>query len=231
MNKKLTLLLSAFCFLLLPCFSFAQNVETTPHIEVTGNAQMSVVPDVFNVQIVLKEYLDGKFKVTVSEQETKMKNMLKIAGVDLSKLYLKNTDTDYAVVVNRENNTATEKIYTLTLSTLSMLSNAFQVLNDLNINDTKVILATHSQIDSLRQVVRAKAVQDAKEKANFLLKAFGNKLGKPLIIREYDSYPYMGEPLSSADPKTNEDIIENEYILAFKKIRIQSTIYVRFAIE
>ena len=55
-------LLFAFC--LLPFSIFAQpNLATTPYIEVTGKSRMEVTPDIFDMQIVLKEYLDGKFKL------------------------------------------------------------------------------------------------------------------------------------------------------------------------
>jgi hypothetical protein len=221
-----------FFSFLFPFLLFAQdNTEITPYIEVTGYAQMSVAPDIFNLQIVLKEYLDGKFKVTVSEQETKMKNMFKIAGVDMSKLRLKNLDNDYVVVINKENNATTEKIYILTLTTLPMLTSTLQVLSDLNINDAQIISATHSQIDTYRQSVRTSAVQDAKDRANSLLKSFGNRVGKPLIIREYEFYPYGEGALIATEEEINEYIVEDEYVLAFKKIRIQSAIFVRFAIE
>jgi hypothetical protein len=64
-----------------------------------------------------------------------------------------------------------------------------------------------------------------------MLASVGTKMGKPLIIREYDFYPYINDIVTSIDDGKNEDIIENEYVLMFRKITIQSMIYARFAIE
>jgi len=225
-----------FC-LLLPHTLFAQNIETTPHIEVIGSAQMEVIPNEVNVQITLREHFDGKFKITIFEQEMKMKNMFKIAGVDLTKLNLANVNADYVTVTKKNKNITAERIYILTVSTVPMLTSSFQVLNDLNIKEARVISATHSQMDSLRQVVRIKALQDAKAKAGASLRAIGNRLGKPLIIKEIDFLPFENDVILAKHidvsnlAKTKEDIIEDEYVLEFKKIKIQSSVFARFAIE
>ena len=213
------LLFSLLLFSFLPCF--AQNIETNPQIEVIGSAQMEVIPNEINVQITLKEYLEGKYKVTVSEQEAKMKNMFKIAGIDLSKLNLANENADFVTVTKKDRDiVVTDKTFILTVTSPYMLTNTFQVLSGLNIKDARVVSVTHSQMDSLQQVVKVKAIQDAKEKAKSLLGAIGSRLGKPLIVRELDLFIVE-----------DKDIVENEYELVFRKINIQSSVFARFAIE
>jgi len=220
--------LVAFCFpffiflFFAPCKLLAQNnIETTPHIEVTGSAQIIVIPDEINLQINIKEYYDGGFKITVAEQEAKMKNMLKIAGVDVSKLTPLILNEEYVTIVKRSKNTNDEKRYSLTVSNVSMLVGALQVFNDLNIKDAKIISVTHSNINGLKQEVKTKAILDAKEKAKLLVSALGGKLGKPLIIR--DNNIFSNDEI--------EDVREDEFVLAFKKIIIQCSIYARFAME
>ncbi|MDR2972800.1 MAG: SIMPL domain-containing protein [Bacteroidales bacterium] len=219
-----------FCILFVfPFFSFAQNeIENTPYIEVTGNAQLEIIPDIINVQIVLNEYYDGNFKVTINEQEAKMKNMLRIVGVDLSKLNLLNENADNVTITKKEKEITNNKTFIVTLSNVSMLTSIFQVLNDLNIKDTKFVSATHSKMDSLRLVVKRNAIIDAKEQATFILSAIGNTLGEPLIIKENI---YADKNKTSTDSERNFEIIDNEYVLGFKKIKIQCSIYARFAIE
>ena len=213
-----------FSFLL---FSFllcsAQNIENTPYIETIGYAQMEVVPNQINVQITLKEYYDGVYKITIAEQEAKMKNMLKIVGVDLSTIHAGEEKDDYVTFPKKSREVVTEKIYRVTLNGAAMFKSTYQVLNDLNIHDTKVVSVFHSQVDSLRQVVKIRAIQDAKAKADALVSAIGNKLGNPLIIRVTE-YGLYSEDL-------NEDIVEDEYGLELKKIKIQNSIYARFAVE
>jgi uncharacterized protein YggE len=215
------LLFSLLLFSFLLCS--AQNIENTPYIETIGYAQMEVVPNQINVQITLKEYYDGVYKITIAEQEAKMKNMLKIVGVDMTKISMGEENTEYVTVSKKSKDVITEKIYHLILSSALMFTNTFQVLNDLKIHDARVVSVSHSQMDSLRQTVKIQALQDAKAKANALVSAIGNNLGKPLIIKETEYNMYQED--------LNEDIMEDEYVLEFKKIKIQNSIYTRFAIE
>jgi len=216
-----SLLFSVLCFIT-PCKLLAQNnIETTPYIEVIGSAQIVVIPDEINLQIILKEYYDGGFKITVAEQEAKMKNMLKIAGIEISKLSLAKPNDDYVTIVKMNKSNTDEKRYSLTVSTVSMLVGALQVFNDLSIKDVKIISVSHSNIGGLMQEVKIKAIQDAKEKAKSLVSALGNRLGKTLIIKEDNYFP----------KEENEVIKEDEFGIEFKKIILKSNIYARFAIE
>jgi len=196
---------------------------------------MEVIPDRINIQIVLREFIDGRFIVKISEQEIKMTNMLKIAGVDVSKLVLADVNADYVIVRKRNTEAITEKVYILTVSTVQMLLNAFQVLNDLKITDASIISVTHSRIDSLQQAIKVEAIQDAKDKARILVRAIGNKLGRPLIIRENNFFPVGGNMILRRTGTSNAmevaDIVEDENVLEFRKIKIQSSMYARFAIE
>jgi uncharacterized protein YggE len=196
-------------------------MECSPYIEVTGSAQIVTTPDEINLQIILREYYDGSFKISIAEQEAKMKNMLKIAGVDITKLTLANINEDYITITKRKKEVNDEKRYYLTVSTVPILVSALQVFNDLNIKDVKIISVVYSNVDGLRQKAKIKAIQDAKEKAGLLVSAIGNKLGKPLLIKE--------EYFSSND--TDEEIKEDDFVLEFRKIIIQSRILARFGIE
>jgi hypothetical protein len=220
MSYKLQI--TSFFLLFFSLHCFAQETENTPYIETTGYAQVVAIPDIINVQITLKEYYDGIYKITIAEQEAKMKNMLKIVGVDLTKISLEE-NTDMVTITKKNKEVITEKNYHLTLLGVPMFKNTYQVLNDLNIHDKRVTSVFHSQMDSLRQAVKIKAIQDAKAKANALVNAIGNRLGNPLIIRATELDPLLDDLI--------EDIVEDDYVLEFKKIIIQSTIHVRFAIE
>jgi uncharacterized protein YggE len=57
--------------------AFAQNADLRRKIEVTGIAEQEVTPDIINVSISLKEYLDGKKKaVTISQLEKQLEKAL-----------------------------------------------------------------------------------------------------------------------------------------------------------
>jgi hypothetical protein len=230
MMKKL---FTAFLLFLFPCLLFAQeNIETTPYIEVTGNAKIEAIPDIIIIQIALKEYYDGNFKITVLEQEAKMKSMLKITGIDLSKLTPLSSNEDYITITKKEKNLISDKTYILTVSNVPLLTSTFQVLNDLNIKDAKVVSASHSQMETLIANAKTKAIQDAKEKATLMLRAIGNTLGKPLIIRENYHIDENKTKISTSTPfDSNSNIIEDDYMLEIRKMIVESVVYARFAIE
>jgi uncharacterized protein YggE len=61
--------------------TFAQNVDLRRKIEVTGIAEQEVTPDIINVSITLKEYLDGKKKITISQLESQLEKAVAEAGI------------------------------------------------------------------------------------------------------------------------------------------------------
>lgn len=212
----------------------AQNIENTPYIEVTGNANLEIVPDKIYVQIVLKERIDGKNKITISEQEKKMKDYLKKIGIDLNNLNISDLNADYVTIKKKEKDVITEKKYSLLLNNATTLSKVFIALNELMIDDAYISSVTHTKLDSLKQEVKIKAIRDAKLKAAYLVAAIDNKLGKPLIIRENDYQPYYGDMMYAKRGNVGmqtEEFVEDEFELEFKKIKVQSSVYVRFAIE
>ena len=61
--------------------SFGQSVDLRRKIEVNGTAEQEVTPDIINVSISLKEYLDGKKKVTISQLENQLEKAVNEAGI------------------------------------------------------------------------------------------------------------------------------------------------------
>src|ERR1700749_949324 len=59
----------------------AQSVDLRRKIEVSGVAEQEVTPDIINVSISLKEYMDGKTKITINDLEGQLKKALADAGV------------------------------------------------------------------------------------------------------------------------------------------------------
>src|SRR3954468_20663177 len=60
---------------------FAQGVDLRRRIEVNGVAEKEVTPDIINVTISLKEYLDGKTKITISQLEQQLQKAVLAAGI------------------------------------------------------------------------------------------------------------------------------------------------------
>ena len=126
--------------------------------------------------------------------------------------------------------------YTLKVEDSKKLKQFFDCLDELKITNVNITKATHSNITELRKQNRIAAIKAAKEKANYLLNAIDEKVGKPIKIKETDTnnnnfvfannvqvYGYKSGNVSKF--KRNKSIVQ------FEKITIQTSIYVKFEIE
>ena len=82
-------------------FIISQNTNTqqnccepAPYIEVTGSAEMEIIPDEIYITVVVTERYDGKNKITIEKLESDMFAALKNIGIDpknISHCYLEVT--------------------------------------------------------------------------------------------------------------------------------------------
>jgi uncharacterized protein YggE len=232
--------ISAFitCTLLLSgLYSFAQPqyLPTTPssYIEVTGTAEEEVVPDEIFISITLKERYVNKEKITIETQEGQMKNAIKTLGIDLKNLYLSDVNSDYVKVRRQKKDMLTKKEYVLKVETAAMVGQVFQELDKMDITDGFISKVNHSKMDSLKKEIRIKAIKSAKEKATYLLAALGEQVGKVMVVTDSPdpgTQPYYPMPrmmaMVAADgiPETKDEI-------EFQKIKLTSSIFVKFAVK
>jgi uncharacterized protein YggE len=216
-----------------------QKADDKPYIEVTGTAEMEVEPDQIFIRIVIKERYENRTKVEIEEQEEKMKTALKSINIDLTNLYLSDANADFVKISWRKNNLITKKEYTLKVSNATTVGKVFQELEKLEITDAYIERVSHSRIDSLRKEVRIIAIKAAKEKADYLLSAIGEKTGKPLKIMENPQQIWYENGINSQESNTKIIVsggipnsygdIENE--IKFEKIKLSSSIFVKFEIQ
>lgn len=243
MNRIKQLL--AMAFLLTTILTFGQTntpkTEEKPFIEVTGTAEIEVIPDEIYIRIIIRERYVNRTKVTIEEQEEKLKTAVKSIGVDLTNLYLSDANADFVKVSWQKKDVLTKKDYTLKVSTATAIGKVFQELEKLEITDASISKVSHSKIDSLRKEVRIMAIKAAKDKADYLLTAIGEQTGKPLIITESPQTIYREEisriPTRNVDPILTGDVPssfgdkDKENEIQFKKIKLTSSIYVKFSIK
>lgn len=209
-----------------------------PSISVEGLAEKEVVPNEIYIHILLREHQGGKEKVTIMQQEEKLRDAVHAIGVDIANLYLSDVDADFIRVKRKSSEVLTQKQYTLKVATAAQVGLLFQQLDRLEITDAGIARVSHSKLDSLKKEIKIAAVKSAKEKADYLLAAIGEQTGKPLYIYEMEN-AFM--PMVSADasmPRTFEianvrdDVSEGATPeLQFKKIKLEARISVRFAIK
>jgi uncharacterized protein YggE len=220
-----------------------ENVVEQPYIEVTGTAEKEIIPDEIYIGIVIREKYVGKVKTTIEEQEGKLKEALKTIGIDLANLYMSDVNADYIKISWQKKDLITKKNYSLKVSDATTAGKVFQVFEQLEITDAYIAKVNHSKMDSLLKEVKMMAIKAAKEKADYLLKAIGEQTGKPLIINEIStgSWPLSNVSNVRGNRSDNQfqiidgvNFIDGEignYEIQFQKIKIQSTIYVKFSIK
>jgi uncharacterized protein YggE len=229
--------------LLTSILTFGQTTTTTsneePYIEVTGTAEKEVIPDEIYIGITIREKYLNKVKVTIGEQEEKLKNTIQLLGIDMANLTLTDANADYVKIHWKNKDVLTKKDYTLKVSNATTLGQVFQELDKLEITDAFISSVNHSKMDSLRKEIKIAAIKAAKNKADYLLTAIGEQTGKPLIIKETvennssSNVNFRGsrsnETYYYIDGIKVKDSDENQ--IQFQKIKIQSSIYVKFSIK
>ncbi|MBP6127769.1 SIMPL domain-containing protein [Flavobacterium sp.] len=229
------------CLLFLSTFSFGQTTTQTPentaYIDVTGTVEKEVIPDEIYIQIIIREKYVNKVKVSIEEQEVKLKNALKSIEIDLSNLFLSDVNANYVKVSWQKKDVLTKKDYTLKVSNATAVGKVFQELDKLEITEASISKVNHSKIDSLQQEVRILAIKAAKEKADYLLAAIGEQTGKPLIVTEtpitLTRLDMARMPVRSANfvASSIEESDLKSYEIDFQKIKLSASIYVKFSIK
>lgn len=243
MNKLKQLLTMAFLLTTILTYGQTNNPKTEeqPYIEVTGTAEKEVVPDEIYIGIIIREKYVNKVKVTIDEQEEKLKNAVKSLGIDLTNLYLSDANADYVKVRWQKKDVLTKKDYTLKVANATTVGQVFQELEKLEITDAFISRVSHSKLDSLRKEVKIIAIKAAKDKADYLLAAIGEQTGKPLIIKENEILPLSNiSGVNVRGSRSDEELYyvdgikvrdkENDEI-QFQKIKLQTSIYVKFSIK
>jgi uncharacterized protein YggE len=220
-------------FLLITFLNFSQSKPTIfddkPYIDVMGTAEMEVIPDEIYIQFTLKEKNESKTKITIESQEEQLKSQLNANGIDLKNLYLSDANSDYVKVSWRKKEVVTQKDYTLKVGDAAAVSVVFMLLEKLQILDAYISKVNHSKMVDFRKEVKIKAIQAAKEKSDYLLESIGEKTGKPLVVKEQESDAVVLRSNVALKGYIADEIENNE--LQFKKIKIQSSIYVKFSIQ
>lgn len=168
-----------------------------------------------------------------------MKVALSEIGVDIKNLSLSDAKSNYTrTSAFKAKDVITSKQYTLKVLDAKMVGKVFQQLDKLDITNADLSSVNHSKIDSLKKEVRIMAIKAAKAKADYLLAAIGEQTGKPLQVQESDrsisNNSYLAGLYGSRNANNvlfmeNGKSLENE--IQFLKMKIESSIYVKFLIK
>ena len=222
---------------------FAQTGEKNfidqNYIEVTGKAELEILPDLIYLKIILSDK-ENKDKLALPEIEKKMIEILSEIGIDINKdLSL----VDFAGNLKLywiKSDVKLSKQYQLTVHDSKTLQKIFFEFQKLGISNISIERLDHSEIEQYRKNVKINAIKAAKEKATLLTEALNQNIGKALYIQEADYLsPYSASNTlqrTAVNVKIRgvSSISSNESMpteIEFESIKVESTILVRFELK
>jgi hypothetical protein len=237
--KKIVFILG----LLLPTFiTNAQEKMETKKIEVTGFAEMEIVPDELYFSISLKEYFkdekNQKDKVTIDVLEKQLIKAVEKAGLPKENLTIAGVNGYKNYTGKKKPQTFLEsKRYLLKLSNLYKTDGILADVEDRGIEYVHIDHVDHSKMKDFRKEVKIKALQAAKEKANYLLEAINEKAGEVLEIKELDDQYYSPQPVYAQVRMMKANAVMDEVggagdsDLEFQKIKLSYKMMAVFKIK
>lgn len=214
--------------------------KSEPYIEVTGHFEKKIVPDEIYLSIMIKERESGRDKISVEQQEEELKQALNELSIPLENLTVSDAEADYIRLKWNKKAVISQSEYELKLSTAQELVDVLRKLDEIKIDNAFISKVSHSKIKELRKEVEIEAIKAAKTKADYLLAAIGQETGSALIINErststneyyVDGVQVRGSRASSMNGYETLDKAKSLGTVDFKKIKLESMIYVKFEIK
>lgn len=205
------------------------NVMDQPYIEVSGQAEVEVVPDKIYVQITIDG--DSKGQETVLQQEKEMVQRFDALGIDVEKKLVVQELFNSAL---KSNKVTTSKIYRLEVNSATQLAHVFQALQAIGIAQAEIESVDISNKEEVIQQIRAEAAKNARKNALVLANALGQELGKALYVQDYSTSPYEYMNMSTRDyamAEVQEVVSEAAPVLEFQKVTLNSSVRVRFLLK
>lgn len=227
MKTKLFLIINLLLFGLF----FSQEKAPTNFIEVVGTAEMMVEPDDVTFEIVLQT----NDKASLIDAEKKFFEILKKNNIKTDEVNFTSAGNNYWYYWWNNRNSF-RKSFQIKINPKTQVLSFLEDLNQKWITSVTLTDKNNSKISEYRKEVKIQAIKAAKEKANYLLNAIGNKAGKPLeIIEVDDNNPdeemrlggYAQKYVNySSKLESNNNQIEN-----IESIKLKYTIKAKFEIQ
>lgn len=236
---NLPLLLTLFVCLFMTN-ALAQTSPTNSErrvIEVTGSAETLITPNEFIFKIKLLERMENKQKLTIETQEANLKRELTNLGVDVQKDLTVYDLTSFYISRKKVKDTLGSKDYRLKLDDLSKIERLQEIADRFNISNLDLIESTHSELTRFRRETKMEAVKAAKMKAEYMLGAIGEKVGKAVYVKEIEeenvgSYGLQSNSVSNIRSNIRiEDGQDSSGTLTFSKIKLRYEVLAKFEIE
>jgi uncharacterized protein YggE len=240
MNRMFSCMLAVFS--LMSFAAISQEPVKQKTINVSGIAEMEVVPDEIYVQVDLREYdKKGGTKVDIDAIKD---NFLKAAlsiGINDSDISVQGYQGwDGNLWMYRKNKKKNPDLkasitYQVKLATTRKMDELVQKLDDEATQNFFIARVSHSKLQEFKKQLKVQAVKAAREKANYLADAINEKAGEAILINEPNEISAYPQPmyanrmmkLESAGAADGQQAPN----IDFKKIKLQFEVNATFALK
>lgn len=216
-----------------------KNFIDQNYIEVTGKAEMEIIPDDIYIKILINEKdFKGKSLVDI---EKSMYDKLNELGFDLSKdLAIKDLISNFQYYWFIKADVQLSKEYQLLTHDAKTTGKVFIELQKLGISSASISKVENSKITEYRKEVKISAIKAAQEKAKALALAINQDIGRAIYVLEVESSSrsLAGSVASVSNIAIRGYSSSNIYgsraaepDIEFEKIKLEYNIIVRFELK
>ncbi len=167
--------------------------EKFRYIEVTGTSEVEIIPDEIHFVIGIKEYFEEEFdgvskpeeyrtKVRIEDIESRMREALHSIGITDSDIrtqdvgdYWRERGLDFLIGKNLD----------ITLHDFTMIDKIISVIDTKGVSSMRIGEMSNKDILKYHEQGKKDALLAAREKAEYMAEALGEKIGKVLSIVEH----------------------------------------------
>ncbi|SHF77925.1 SIMPL domain-containing protein [Flavisolibacter ginsengisoli] len=165
----------------------AKNFIDQPYLEVTGSADTLIEPDEIYINIIISEK-DNRDRIPVEEQETRMLASFKEIGIDIeNNLSVNYMGSNFKYILLKGKEVIKTRQYVLKVKDARTAAQVFLLLEQLDISNSSIQKVNYSAINSLRNIMRNKAVANARERAIALTSALQQNVGNAIYLVDIDN--------------------------------------------
>lgn len=220
------------------------NAVKQKTINVSGMAEMEVVPDEIFVQVELREYKKNTGKVDIESIKSRfIKSVmgLGISDTNISVQGYSGWDGNYWWYRrNKKKNPdmMASITYWVKLNSTQKMDELVEKMDDEATQNFFIAKVSHSRMTDFKKQLKVQAVKAAKEKAGYLAAAIGENVGEALTINEPNEIGYY-EPRAFSNAMMKESMAmdgggagnQASPNIDFKKIKYQFEVNVVFALK
>ncbi len=218
--------------------AFSQNIDTRRKIEVNGSAEAEVTPDIIYIGMSLKEYFrdsNNKKKVEIEELERQLQTAVLKAGIPQENFTINNISSYNNWWEKKKSpEFLARKQYRIKVTDLTKFNEIMSAVDPKGIEYSNIESYDYSKIESLKKDLKIKALQAAKDKANYLITAIGGTLGGAIDIQEINN-EYYPQPMYRANTMMEADATSFSAVampdIDFKKIKLNYQMRAVFEIK